>query len=109
MHDRRIHDDRAIFLAFDSSLHANWPKRGIRAFIFQFFSSQKPAFPQCRLSKVPDLAEYVYFRLQEGVLVRPEGQLDWYNQPGLTTRFVSRSGDDESLPETGMSATESVC
>jgi hypothetical protein len=54
----------AIFLAFDSSLHAVWPKRGFRELIFQFFSSQKPAFPQGRLSKVPYIAGYVYFRLQ---------------------------------------------
>src|SRR5271168_1778187 len=47
----------AIFLAFDSSLHAVWPKRGFREVIFQFFSSQKPAFPQGRLSKVPVRAE----------------------------------------------------
>jgi hypothetical protein len=54
----------AIFLAFDSSLHAVWPKRGFRELIFQFFSSQKPAYPQGRLSKVPYIAGYVYFRLQ---------------------------------------------
>ena len=86
MHDRRVHDDRAIFLAFDSSLHAVWPKRGIRAIIFRFFSSQKPAFPQGRLSKVPDSRNICTFVYKSDVLVAPENLPDWCNRQGLTTR-----------------------
>ena len=68
-----VHGDRLRFLAFDSSLHANWPKRGSTANFFDYFSSRKPETPQGRLSIVPDEVISVKVCLQEGNWRAPIG------------------------------------
>jgi hypothetical protein len=95
IHDRRVHDEHALLLTFDSSLHAIWPKRGICVIIFQFCSSQKRAFPQGRLSKLPDLDKYLYHRLHDRALVA-----------GKVYRTVANR---EDRPREGIMATATPC
>jgi hypothetical protein len=56
-----------IFLAFDSSLHADWPKAGSRGNIFLFFSSRSRAFPEGLLSIVPMSWNKLLFCIVVGV------------------------------------------
>ena len=103
-----LEHDRPIILAFDSSLHVNWPSGRIDEIFFGIFSSQSRSLPQGRLSNVPCIWKKRNLR-QRGERRRPE--------PVVAATSVARTANlrrnvtqlSEPRPEYGGIRAESLC